>query len=139
MNADEFSYLPAEMKDNRPFWLPRACGSFYTEDTENTFFASANTPYGHIKEEDRTYLNLKAGDYLIGDPHINHGVAENTHDNPRVTIAFNIYPVAKRREESSTVMTNFYPALPGRLAAEKERGGSDWEASYISPQQGPQQ
>ena len=88
---DEFYYVPPEMKNDREFWLPIVTGTFYVTDSHNTFFVT-EVPYGTTKEEERTYIDLNAGDFIIGHPSINHGASENKQGCPRITIAYNFEP-----------------------------------------------
>jgi hypothetical protein len=88
---NEFYYLSPEMKDDREFWLPQAFGNFYVTDSDNTFFVT-EVPHGPTKEEERTYIDLNAGDFIIGHPSINHGASENKQGCPRITIAYNFEP-----------------------------------------------
>ena len=89
---NEFYYLSPEMKDDREFWLPQAFGNFYVTDSDNTFFVT-EVPHGSTKEEERTYIDLNAGDFVIGHPSINHGVSENKQGCPRISISYNFDPV----------------------------------------------
>ena len=94
---DEFSYIEKsgiidpELRKSRDFWLPQAFGNFYVTDSDNTFFIS-KVPFGFAEEKDRTYINLNAGEFIIGHPKINHGASINKKDDPRITIAYNIFP-----------------------------------------------
>ena len=90
-NADEYYYVPPEMKNDREFWLPMAIGNFYVTDSHNTFFVS-KVPRGPTKEEERKYIDFNAGDFLIAHPNLNHGVGINKQESPRISIAFNIIP-----------------------------------------------
>ena len=91
-NANEYNYIPPEMKDDREFWLPQASGSFYITDSHNTFFVT-EVPYGSTKEEERKYIDCNAGDFIIMHPNINHGTSINKQESPRISIAYNIDPI----------------------------------------------
>lgn len=93
-DADEFSYIPPEIKNDREVWLPMASGSFYVTDSHNTFFVSKSSTVEVVEEKERKYIDFNAGDFWIGDPGMIHGVGVNKQNVPRITISFNIEPAA---------------------------------------------
>ena len=92
-DADEFSYIPPEIKNDREFWLPVASGSFYVTDSHNTFFVSKSPTVGVTEEKEREYIDFNAGDFWIGNADLIHGVSANKQNVPRITISFNIEPM----------------------------------------------
>jgi len=105
--ADEFFYIPPEIKQKRDFWLPMASGSFYVTDSHNTFFLNQDpTPKTTyllndyiVKEEEREYIDFNAGDFWIGHSGLIHGVSENKQNVPRISISFNIEPTLEFKNE----------------------------------------
>jgi hypothetical protein len=91
-DADEFYYIPPEIKNDREFWLPVASGSFYVTDSHNTFFVSKNPTSVTTVEKEREYMDFNAGDFWIGNSSLIHGVSENKQNVPRITMSFNIEP-----------------------------------------------
>jgi hypothetical protein len=99
-DADEFIYIPPEIKKERDFWLPMASGSFYVTDSHNTFFLNQDpTPKTTyllndyiVKEKEREYIDFNAGDFWIGHSGLVHGVSENKQNVPRISMSFNIEP-----------------------------------------------
>jgi hypothetical protein len=90
--ADEFFYIPPEIQNDRELWLPMASGSFYITDSHNTFFVSKRSTIETTVEEEREYMDFKAGDTWIGDSSLVHGVSENKQNVPRITMSFNFEP-----------------------------------------------
>ena len=90
--TDEFFYIPAEIKNDREFWLPQASGSFYVTDSHNTFYFSKKTFVGDSEEKEREYIDFNAGDLWIGNSSLIHGVGINKQNVPRITISYNIEP-----------------------------------------------
>ena len=100
-NANEYNYIPPEMKDDREFWLPEAFGNFYITDTDNTFFVT-EVPFRITEEEERTYIDLNAGDFILGNININHGVSINKQEIPRISMAYNIKPMLPEQQWGHT-------------------------------------
>jgi hypothetical protein len=90
--VDEFFYIPPEIKNDRELWLPMASGSFYITDSHNTFFVSKRSTIETTVEEEREYMDFKAGDTWIGNSSLIHGVSENKQNVPRISMSFNIEP-----------------------------------------------
>ena len=66
--ADEFFYIPPEIQNSKRSTI------------ETTV------------EEEREYMDFKAGDTWIGDSSLVHGVSENKQNVPRITMSFNFEP-----------------------------------------------
>ena len=90
--TDEFFYVPAEIKNDREFWLPQASGSFYVTDSHNTFYFSKNSTLGTTEEKEREYIDFNAGELWMGNSGLIHGVGKNKQNVPRITISYNIEP-----------------------------------------------